>query len=191
MEHILKCKCCGKEFVSVRKSKVYCSEECWKNSLKKRLSSMSKNLAGKRFGRLVAIRSKNVNRRYVWLCRCDCGNEVWVQTANLLNGHSQSCGCAGREFRKENSSRIFSNYREKNYVDNSSISRLKSEKINTNNSSGVKGVYYHKRNKGWVAKLVFKGVTYSKFFKNKADAIAYRKELEEIYFIPYLKENEK
>lgn len=27
-----------------------------------------------------------------WQCRCSCGNERWVNAANLANGFSMSCG---------------------------------------------------------------------------------------------------
>jgi hypothetical protein len=56
-----------------------------------------KDIAGMRFGRLIAIRNTGrqalCKKTYYWLCQCDCGNttEVWV--GNLMNGHTQSCGC--------------------------------------------------------------------------------------------------
>ena len=38
------------------------------------------------------------NRRHnVWLCRCDCGNEVEVIATDLTTGHTCSCGCLMRE----------------------------------------------------------------------------------------------
>ena len=33
-------------------------------------------------------------RRYMWLCRCDCGNTKRVATAHLLSKAIKSCGCA-------------------------------------------------------------------------------------------------
>ncbi len=27
------------------------------------------------------------------LCICDCGNEVWIKTSNIISGNSTSCGC--------------------------------------------------------------------------------------------------
>lgn len=53
------------------------------------------NLTGQRFGRLVAIgpcgRSKD--RHIMWLCRCDCGNEIVVTSKNLKQCTTKSCGC--------------------------------------------------------------------------------------------------
>lgn len=58
---------------------------------------MQKNtvdLTGMRFGRLYIKEFAGYkNRRAVWLCRCDCGNEKIIIGKNILNGKSQSCGC--------------------------------------------------------------------------------------------------
>lgn len=49
-----------------------------------------------RFGRLTVIEKTEERRshRVIWLCKCDCGNEVKVMSSNLLSGHTKSCGCA-------------------------------------------------------------------------------------------------
>lgn len=179
------CKKCGKKFTTQNKNKIYCSDECRKSVLRKKLSGNQKDLTGQKFGRLTAIYSKNVNKRYKWLCQCDCGNQVWVNTASLINGHTQSCGCLSRERASKNNSKYFAEYREKNFIHNTSIAKLKS-RINTNNNSGTKGVYYHKSTKKWVAKLTFQKKTYCKEFLKKEDAIKYRKYLEDKYFNSFL-----
>ena len=46
---------------------------------------------GKRFGRLTAI--SYVPEKHGWLCKCDCGNEVVVDSHTLSRGDSRSCGC--------------------------------------------------------------------------------------------------
>ena len=53
------------------------------------------NITGKRFGKLVAIKTigKNKNGVYLWQCKCDCGNEITASVGNLNNGHTKSCGC--------------------------------------------------------------------------------------------------
>lgn len=48
---------------------------------------------GERFGRLVAI--EHIGGQY--LCICDCGNELMVDTHNLISGNTQSCGCLKKE----------------------------------------------------------------------------------------------
>lgn len=53
------------------------------------------NLTGKRFGKLVVIKTagKTKNGAYLWQCKCDCGNEIIANVGNLRNGHTKSCGC--------------------------------------------------------------------------------------------------
>jgi hypothetical protein len=52
-------------------------------------------LFGKRFGKLTAIEivGKTKNGSYLWRCKCECGNEAVASSANLMNGHTKSCGC--------------------------------------------------------------------------------------------------
>lgn len=64
---------------------------------------MAKDLTGKRFGRLTALklnyRDKKSNS--YWLCKCDCGKETTVLIGSLTSGNTQSCGC----FREEQSNK--------------------------------------------------------------------------------------
>lgn len=57
--------------------------------------TFTKNLVGKRFGKLVARElleeSKNSRRQY--LCDCDCGNKIIVPSLSLVQHHTSSCGC--------------------------------------------------------------------------------------------------
>lgn len=62
-----------------------------------------------RFGRLTVIDSaedhiqKSGKHRTQWLCKCDCGNIIAVQSFNLKSGNSKSCGCLADEIRITNS----------------------------------------------------------------------------------------
>lgn len=51
------------------------------------------DLYGQRFGKLT-VRGWAGNSR--WICRCDCGGEAFVLTANLRRGNTSSCGCIKR-----------------------------------------------------------------------------------------------
>ena len=52
------------------------------------------DLTNERFGKLVVIkRAPNKNKRTMWLCKCDCGNEVEVRSDQLRGGITKSCGC--------------------------------------------------------------------------------------------------
>jgi hypothetical protein len=62
------------------------------------MAGKPKDRTGTRFGRLVAIRIAEkreyaFGNRYAWLCKCDCGNETSVLSADIQSGHTKSCGC--------------------------------------------------------------------------------------------------
>lgn len=57
-------------------------------------------LAGKRFGRLTAVRrDRNIGKHAYWFCFCDCGKSKVVRSDHLNNGLIQSCGCYESECR--------------------------------------------------------------------------------------------
>lgn len=53
------------------------------------------NLIDKRFGQLVVIKQKGINKwgNLLFLCKCDCGNQKVIPSANLRSGRTKSCGC--------------------------------------------------------------------------------------------------
>lgn len=62
------------------------------------------DLTGQRFGRLTVIEkadAKNSNTNAVWICKCDCGNEIVVRSTTLRKGESKSCGCFRSEHSRE------------------------------------------------------------------------------------------
>jgi hypothetical protein len=67
------------------------------------------DITGKRFGRLQVLgRSQSrptIGRMPVWVCQCDCGNVVLVQSQHLRDGRVKSCGCLRREMRKNHLNR--------------------------------------------------------------------------------------
>ncbi len=64
-----------------------------------RMNGNVKDVTGRRFGRLVAIRYAGASK---WLCRCDCGTEISAETRNLNTGNTTSCGC----FQRENAAQV-------------------------------------------------------------------------------------
>jgi hypothetical protein len=54
-----------------------------------------RDIAGERFGRLIAIRATEERRsgHIAWLCRCDCGRSGLFSGKKLRTGHTKSCGC--------------------------------------------------------------------------------------------------
>ena len=53
------------------------------------------DLVGQRFGRLTVIKEygKDKHGKVLWLCKCDCGNEVITRSDKLRGGGIKSCGC--------------------------------------------------------------------------------------------------
>lgn len=54
-----------------------------------------KEISGETFHRLVALWpvERRKNRHVLYLCRCECGEELFVTCSNLRSGHTRSCGC--------------------------------------------------------------------------------------------------
>lgn len=52
-----------------------------------------KDLGGLKFGKLTPETYIIQNGKVKWKCLCDCGNFTWVTRANLVSGHTASCGC--------------------------------------------------------------------------------------------------
>lgn len=155
---------------------------------------MKKDLTGQRFGRLVVIGEEaepyippvGVKTRR-WKCRCDCGREVVHSRKDLLSGKITSCGCPLREeSRKTVAEKV-------GQVDGTNLSATSpNRKPDKNNKSGVKGVYYSKIEKCWIAKIGVKRKTITiGRFCSREDAAEARKKAEEKYFVPILKEHKK
>jgi hypothetical protein len=58
------------------------------------------DLTGQTFGRLTAV-ERAPGKWTRWLCRCTCGVETAVTSANLRSGDTSSCGCLRRESQRE------------------------------------------------------------------------------------------
>lgn len=87
------CKCdCGNEII-VRGSnlrKGY-TKSCGCHQHSGRLI----NEIGHKYGRLTVIEriGSNQDKKALWKCKCDCGNEIITTGKNLRNGMVRSCGC--------------------------------------------------------------------------------------------------
>ena len=62
-------------------------------------------MTGKRFTKLLVLERRDsrqhgtnsTDMRAVWLCRCDCGNEIIAFGHSLRSGNTRSCGCIRSE----------------------------------------------------------------------------------------------
>lgn len=53
------------------------------------------DIAGERYGRLLAVEIAFVDARQAahWLCHCDCGKQTIVRLSDMRYGRTRSCGC--------------------------------------------------------------------------------------------------
>lgn len=67
------------------------------------------DITGKRFGRLVAVRSSKRNKYNIiyWEFVCDCGNVKQIIKTNVTRGRCNSCGCITGENHKKSKSKIY------------------------------------------------------------------------------------
>ena len=134
------CEATAAELVSGRRT------HCGCKSVK---SYTASDITGRRFGRLTAqspMNQRDDKDSVVWHCLCDCGNEVDVSYNSLVYCNQISCGCRKKEHDKALGGFL-------THVDGTSIDALKSSKLPSNNTTGVKGVYMVKGR--YIAKIVF------------------------------------
>ncbi len=133
---------------------------------------------GQRFGRLTAVGVDPGNHRNL-ICRCDCGNTKVVRVDALRHGNVKSCGCLGKE--------SFEYFLKHNYVDGTSLSRIASRKVQANNKTGCKGVFWNQKLGAYTVSIGLRGkIIYIGRFSDRMDAIAARLKAEEEYYAPIL-----
>lgn len=96
-----KCYCdCGKYVTTSGRNLRYGSTKscgCYHEEVMKKCNNHRiKDITGKRFGKLIALRRVGYKNGYIWECKCDCGNLTEVSLANLNSGHIKSCGCSNK-----------------------------------------------------------------------------------------------
>ncbi len=97
-----RCRCdCGREFLTEGyKISNGVIESCGCMRFRHKI----KDLTGRRFGRLTALRrlDKKIGTSYAWLCQCDCGELTEVPVNALIRGGTKSCGCGKIDALKRN-----------------------------------------------------------------------------------------
>ena len=176
------CRCdCGSELV-VRTSYLRrgTTHSCGCDFREDKLEGTTRlDLTGQRFGKLTALKPLGKSgRAYKWLCRCDCGNECAVAVSNLRNGHTGSCGCEIKPPPVHN-------------VDGTCVELLRSGTVRRNNSSGVTGVTWRKKDSRWAADICFKGKRYFLgLYDRFDDAVQARRNAEAEHFGTFLADYE-
>ena len=132
----------------------------------------------RKFGMLTVMEKIIIDNHTYWKCICDCGNEKTVKHYHLKRGYVKSCGCRGT-FKNAIQKKL-----EKYCVNNTYIPTLSNErKINSNNTSGYRGVSYRKDRNKYRAYIKFQGKDiFLGHYDNIDDAIKARKDAEKEYF---------
>lgn len=137
------------------------------------------DLTGQRFGRLMVLYptgKSDLRKGRLWECQCDCGKTCIVSASLLLEGETRSCGCLKAEQNKHN---LRTDYNALHPGENA-IKRVMRQGPQRNNTSGIKGVSWHKRSGKWVARIQIRGkIINLGYYKNPEDAAAARKQAEE------------
>lgn len=130
----------------------------------------------------------------VWKCKCDCENTHYAKTASLRNGRVQSCGC----LQKEQASRsniekglITKAQNSLGHYCGTIVEHLSKDKY-SNNTTGVKGVWFDKSRNKYCAEIFLKGKKYHLGrYEKLEDAAKARKRAEEELFHPIIEEYER
>ena len=169
------CKCdCGKETtVYIQNLKNGTTKSCGCLQ-KENAQAQSTDISGRRFGRLLAL--EQIERRTnagttMWKCLCDCGRISEVSRNSLVTGTTKSCGCKHKELHS------LQTY----------PSRIKNNKLSVNNTSGINGVTWNRKEQKWCARIGFQKKTYYLgLYDDINEAAQARKNAEERLFLPFL-----
>lgn len=143
------------------------------------LKKLANNIAGQRFGRLVALEptDQRTGGSVIWRCKCDCGKEAMISYNSLASGNTRSCGCLLKEHESPAT--------HMHYIDGTCVEMLERKKLRKDNTSGYTGVTAYRGK--WKAQITFKGKGYNLGIYTKIeDAAAARKAAEKQIFGEFL-----
>lgn len=147
------------------------------------------DLAGKVFGKLTVLyrsekRYKKGNQEYpLWVCRCECGEIVQRMSNSLTNSKERMCtNCLQK-------SSVQSMLNAAGFVGGTQLTKIQDMKLTAANTSGTRGVYWHKRQNKWYARLKFQGKLMNLgSFDKYDDAVKARQRAEEEVYGAFLSE---
>ena len=181
------CKCeCGNQTLAttnqlLKSRKMSCG--ClWKKS-----PGNVNDLTGKKFGKLTVLKrdGKTKNDNALWLCRCDCGNEVTARGTSLRRGEIVSCGCSKNE-QIQHARKVLT----KDKTVDGVIVPLLTKKVRKDSRTGHKGVHRRIRRgkEKYEVSITIRGKRkYIGTYHKLEDAIKARKQAEKEYHEPYIK----
>ena len=142
----------------------------------------AKDIKGNKYGKLTAVRpiKKDNTNSWVWLCTCECGNTKEARVRDLTSGHTISCGC----FKTDDLPQKMVDGN--NFIDGTCTGYL-TQKLRSDNKTGIKGVHYSKSRNKYVAQIQFKGKMYGLGrYDTLEEATKIRKTAEEKLFGEFL-----
>lgn len=145
------------------------------------------DLTGQTFGELTVLKRDDARkgRSAYWLCKCSCGKEKSVEARKLLSGETKSCGHLRRQSGIEHQDN-FNGMRNRQNKYGTNLEVIRNQTMQPNNTSGVKGVDYHKGRDEWRARVHVGGKEITKWFKNKEDAVEWREQAVKKYYEPQI-----
>ena len=111
---------------------------------------------GVRRGCLTGVRNtgKRGNRAYIWEWRCDCGNTVYDVPGHIgRKGGITRCAQCRTRFLTEQAASISTSHRLDNGMMRGNLDALLDGKPRSNSSTGVRGVFYNRARKKYVATI--------------------------------------
>lgn len=146
------------------------------------------NYVGYKIGMITVLektKQKNNQGRLLYKCKCECGNIVYYTSSDFKR--IVSCGC----WRKSRA-RIDKMMNTMKYVENTSITLINKTTINSNNTSGFRGVSWDKSSKKWRAYIKLKYKTrFLGRFNTFEEAVEERLTAEEKYYKPLIEKYKK
>lgn len=147
-----------------------------------------KDITGERFGSLTAIRRSDKyiemqgrGKKYLWECRCDCGEIVYRLPEKLRDDVNSACEkCVSKQ-------KVTAMLQSAGFVEGTQLNKIASTTPLSTSKSGVRGVFFNNKTGKWRAMLKFQGVShYLGEYKDIEDAKKARWRAEEEYFAPVL-----
>ncbi len=146
-----------------------------------------KDITGQRFGKLTAIKRterftfQSGRKKFLWECRCDCGETVYMLPEKLRKNINHACArCASKMC-------VDAMRASAGFVEGTQVSKIVNTTPNANSKSGIKGVFWNKATRKWRAVLRFQRIDhYLGEYTELENAVKARKKAEEEYFAPVL-----